>query len=201
MSKKKEQAENNNKPENEINQEEIKKEDEQASESTDNKLNKEIDDLKIILQRERAEFLNYKKRVAQDRESFEALTLGNFFTELMPVLDSFDRMFASAEDKSTVKENSAEKFIEGINLIHKQLLDLFSRFNVEELNPVDKDFDPSCMEAVAVQESEDVQRDIVNNVFQKGYSIKNKVLRPAKVLVFKPKASNEKENTQNETNT
>ena len=166
-----------------------KKQDEGSKEGSNTEaLSEEIEKLKDSLLRERAEFMNYKKRTAQERLSHEASIVGRFVQELMPALDSFDSMFQSAEQNGEKKEEqSTEKFIEGATLIHKQFLEVFNNFGVEEINPANEEFDPSKMEALSVQESDEVDKETVKQVFQKGYSIKEKILRPARVLVIKPK--------------
>ncbi|MDH5719612.1 MAG: nucleotide exchange factor GrpE [Spirochaetia bacterium] len=152
-------------------------------------LSEEVASLKDSLMRERAEFMNYKKRTAQERISHEAAIVGRFVQDLMPALDSFDSMFQSAEESNNKKEDegqTTEKFIEGASMIHKQFLEVFNKFGVEEVNPVDEEFNPTTMEAISVQESEEVEKETVKQVFQKGYVIKEKILRPARVLVMKP---------------
>jgi len=170
------------------NAEEIIQADEQEDIET---LQKELKETSDFLLRERAEFMNYRKRVIQEKADLESFVTGKILNEMMPVLDAFDQLFSAKE----AADKKVSKFLDGVQLIRKQLWSAFEKFGVSEFNPEGESFDPNIMEALSVSESEKVRTETVENVFQKGYKIKDKIIRSARVSVVKPLASsgNEKE--------
>ena len=128
-------------------------------------------------QRCQADFINAEKRGAEDKKSFIKFANENLVLEVLDVLDSFDRAFADSEKMD-------EKTKEGVSLIHKQLVKILEKHGVKEDNPLGQDFDPNRHEAiqmVPVENKEDA--DKVIEVMQKGYSLNDKVIRPAKVAI------------------
>ncbi|MDR3304476.1 MAG: nucleotide exchange factor GrpE [Clostridiales Family XIII bacterium] len=125
-----------------------------------------------------ADFQNYKKRT--EKERFERYTDGkkDFAADLLSVLDNFER--AIAQDAA---ENAGSKFIEGMELIYQQLQDVLSKNGVGEIAALGADFDPNLHHAVIMEPSEGYTSGKVSAVLQKGYAIKEKVIRPAMVKV------------------
>jgi molecular chaperone GrpE len=145
-------------------------------------LKAEIAKLNDSIMRERAEFQNYRKRTSQEALLAEGRTAGKILQEIMPAFDAFDQLLTTA----STGDSSMEKFLEGAQLIKKQLWQVFENLGVEEINPDQMEFDPQTMEALSVQEAEDVKTDTVTQVYQKGYRFKERILRPARVSVKKP---------------
>lgn len=151
--------------------EEIKNEDE-------NKVSDEIEELKTSLQRLQADFNNYRRRVDKEKETLATFANEKIITEIIPVLDNFERALDSNEDK----EN---EFYKGTELIFKQLLDAMKKFGLEEIKSDDEIFDPNLHHAVFQEERPELEANTIIETFQKGYNLCNKVIRPAMVKVSK----------------
>lgn len=158
-------------------------------ESKISELEKEIDVLSKQLQEEKdrsekylagwkraeADFNNYKKRSEQEKSEIGHSTTCNVLCNILPVLDDFERALTS------LPSNSAEtNWAEGVKLIYKKLRSILESMGVEEVCAAGQPFDPSLHEAVAHMEGE--EGAVINEV-QKGYKIKDRLLRPAKVVV------------------
>ncbi|MBS0619544.1 MAG: nucleotide exchange factor GrpE [Spirochaetes bacterium] len=141
------------------------------------------------LQRERAEFSNFRKRAMTEKAQQAAQTSARLLGDLLPALDAFDQFFASYGPKAEA-ESAIKAIVDGVALIQKQITRVFSEAGVEEFNPLGQEFDPSIMEALTAQEG-DVDKETVSQVFQKGYRIEGRLIRAARVIVAKPKATNE----------
>ncbi|MDH4263009.1 MAG: nucleotide exchange factor GrpE [Spirochaetia bacterium] len=147
-------------------------------------LNEEIARLNDSILREKAEFLNYRKRMNQENLQQEGRTAGKILQELIPVFDAFDLLLATEHNG----DKAMEKFLDGSNLIRKQLWQVFENLGIELIDPDQQEFDPTSMEALSVSESEKTDKEIVKQVYQKGYRYKDRILRPARVAVEKPKS-------------
>ena len=154
--------------------EEVKEEKKEESfEEKYNKLNESY--LRIL-----ADFDNYKKRAAKDREAMIIYSTSKFAEGLFPIIDNFKRALESEEDKES-------GFYAGVNMIFTQLSELLKSEGIETIEAIDTAFDPNKHNAVAVDKLEDKEDNIVLEVFQDGYVYKEKVLRPAMVKVNKLK--------------
>ena len=151
------------------------------------------------LQRERAEFINYRKRASQERIELESSIVARILDSALPVLDSFDQLLSSNK-KSEDLNQDLKNFLQGTELIKKQLIEVFKKYGVEEFNPVNGEFNPGCMEALHSEESSEVNTEIVSSVFQKGYFINGRLLRPARVAVRKPISLKEKKKKRKQKN-
>ena len=152
-------------------------------------LKQEIESLKTDLLRERADFQNYRKHQTQKLIQMASDEAGKMLVSLLPVLDSFDQLLAAGSS-----EGDLGKFLEGAQLIRRQMFSVFSDKGVEEFDPSGQAFDPGSMEALSVQESDEVTEESVAQVFQKGYKLQGKVVRAARVVVSRPKPSKKEEN-------
>lgn len=125
-----------------------------------------------------AEFENYRRRTA--RETLEIIETANssLLEKLTEVADNFDRAFSDEH-----KSDDLETFRKGMTLIHEQFNKVLKESGLEEINPVGEAFDPNVQEAFLQQPSDEVNEGCVISVFQKGYKVKNKVIRTAKVIV------------------
>lgn len=150
-----------------------------VSEETDeNKiisLNKKIEELTNLVQRTQADFMNYKRRTEEEKQTISLFANERLLIELIDVIDNFDR--ALAQDNT---ENNT--FLEGVSLIRKQIYNILEKNEVTEIDTSIK-FDPNLHYAVMMEESD--ESETILEVFQKGYMLKNKVIRPAMVKVSK----------------
>ncbi|PKM12161.1 MAG: nucleotide exchange factor GrpE [Gammaproteobacteria bacterium HGW-Gammaproteobacteria-3] len=129
--------------------------------------------------RMQAEMENLKKRTQKDLEGAHKFALEGFTKELLPVIDSLELgLKAATGDSEEVK-----KFREGSELTLKQFAAAFTKYNIEVLDPLGQPFNPELHQAMAMQPSAEVQPNTVLNVFQKGYTLNGRLLRPAMVVV------------------
>lgn len=153
--------------------------DEETNKETEEKSN-ETEEMKNQLIRLQADFSNYKKRVEKDREGYIDLGVKKLALDILPVIDNLERALQSIEEHA-----KDDEIFKGINLIDDQLLEVLSRHNINEIKAEGEKFDPNLHHAVAVVESDDLESDTVVDVLQKGYQIKENVIRPAMVRVSK----------------
>lgn len=131
--------------------------------------------------RAQAEVENMKRRAQKDLEDAHKFALTGFAKELLPVLDSLELgLLAATGDSEEVK-----KFREGNELTLKQFSSAFSKFNIETIDPKGLPFNAEQHQAMVMQETADVAPNTVVNVFQKGYMLNGRLLRPAMVVVAK----------------
>jgi molecular chaperone GrpE len=133
----------------------------------------EVDDRLLRLA---AEFDNYKKRAARERQEYVALANERLVKELLPVLDDLERALQAAA------EHEEAKLEDGVRLVHRSLAQLLQREGLEEIDTSGA-FDPHVHEAMLAQPAEDAESGSVLDVIQKGYKIGNRVVRPARVIV------------------
>ena len=148
-------------------------------------LKKQIANLTGDLQRERAEFSNFRKRAQTEKAQQAAQSSARLLTDLLPALDALDQFFSVYGPKAEA-DLSLKAIVDGVGLVQKQISRVFTEAGVEEFNPVGEEFNPSMMEALSMLEG-DVDKDTVAQVFQKGYRIDGRVIRAARVVVTKPK--------------
>jgi molecular chaperone GrpE len=128
-----------------------------------------------------AEMENLRKRTQKDLEDAHKYALSSFAKELLSVMDSLELgLQAATGDSEEVK-----KFREGSELTIKQFETVFAKFNVLAVDPIGQAFNAEQHQAVLVQESEGTAPNTVINVFQKGYMLNGRLLRPAMVVVAK----------------
>jgi molecular chaperone GrpE len=125
-----------------------------------------------------ADFQNYKKRTEKEKSDIYAFANEKFAADLLDVTDNFER--AIDQDAAS---GADEKFIEGMKLIMEQLVNVLERNDVSEINALGEDFDPNLHHAVQMEESAEYGSGKVTKVIQKGYTMRDKVLRPAMVVV------------------
>ena len=124
-----------------------------------------------------AELENVRKRAARDVENAHKFALERFAMELLAVRDSLEMGLAAGEGADV------ESLRQGKEATLKQLVSIMERFGVEELDPQGEPFDPTQHEAMTMQPSADVEPGSVLTVFQKGYALNGRLLRPARVVV------------------
>lgn len=148
------------------------------SETTDNKLQEEYDKLNQQYIRLAADFDNFRKRQAQEREALIKYGTENALKSLLEVLDNFERGQKAIENVEDV-----EKVKESFNLIHKQVFDTLAKMGLEEIKAIGEEFDPNFHEAVMQTPSSEHGENTVIAELQKGYKIGDKVIRPTLVNV------------------
>ncbi len=132
------------------------------------------------LLRIQAEMQNLRRRTEQDVRRAHKFGQEKFSSELLLVMDNLERALDAASDH----EDEAVKAIhEGVNLTLKSFADCFAKFNIEAVDPVGEPFDPALHQAMSIQENGEVEPDTVVAVMQKGYTLHERVLRPAMVVV------------------
>jgi molecular chaperone GrpE len=147
-----------------------------ADEEEAQHLKAELDHVRDIYLRKLAEFDNFRKRVEREREDSRLAGVEEMVRELLPVLDNFERALQHAEDDSGA-------FLQGIEMIAKQLWDTLERRGVAEVNPIGQPFDPELHEAVQRVEDGQQPPGTVAWVMLKGYTMGERLIRPAMVGV------------------
>jgi molecular chaperone GrpE len=129
-----------------------------------------------------ADFDNYKKRAA--REKLEAARYANeaLLQKLIPVLDSLEMALASAQG---APDQAVQSLHTGINMIQQQLRNALKDTGLEEINAIGQPFDPNLHEAVSQQETKDAPEGQVVRQLRKGYRLRERLLRPASVILAK----------------
>jgi molecular chaperone GrpE len=129
------------------------------------------------LLRRQADFENFRKRLEREKQEFRQMVQGNLVTEILPVLDAFERALA-------VEANGAdEDYRKGVELIYKQLTDILAAAGLEPVKTVGQVFDPMIHHAVDKLETTDYPDHAVVAELQRGYTFRQRLLRPALVRV------------------
>lgn len=146
-----------------------------SSDEVEKKLNSEIEELKNQLLRLQADFVNYKNRTEREKSNSIILANEDLILKLLPILDNFNRAFAHADLN--------DKIIKGFVMIKEQFESVLKSEMVEEIESDGSVFDPNLHNAVMTESKEGVKSGIVLETFEKGYKIKDKVIRPSMVKV------------------
>jgi molecular chaperone GrpE len=132
------------------------------------------------LLRQQAEMDNSQRRAERDVQNAHKYALEKFIPELLPVIDSLERSLQISSE-----EHSVNAVLEGINLTLKMFYDVLEKSGVVQINPQDQPFNPEFHQAVSVQEGVGAKSGTVVNVLQKGFTLNNRLIRPALVIVAK----------------
>jgi len=124
---------------------------------------------------------NLRKRLEREKDEFYQYALSELLIELFDVLDNLERAL------ETQSKGNGKSFREGIEMIYKQYQDLLMKQGVKPIEIKEKKFDPHLHQAFMTEESEDVEEPEVAEELQKGYTLHNRLLRPALVKVLVPK--------------
>ncbi len=155
---------------------EEKKEEQEVQKSNDlDNTEKELEETVDRLKRVMAEFENYKKRNSKEREILYNNVLADIIAAFLPVVDNLE--------KACMTNTADENMKQGIELVVKQINDIFTRFGVENIETVAKPFDPEVHEAVSSVQDDSLGEKIVKEEFRKGYKIGTKIIRHAMVVV------------------
>jgi len=163
-----------------------------STEDTSSTINEEINKIKAeleeknkkcqeyfkALQRSVAEFDNYRKRVLREREALRDDIIGDTVAEFLPVLDNLERAINSCDNNTDVNS-----LLEGVKMVFKQFKDILTKLGVEEIQAVGETFNPELHNAVMHVEDEEAGENVIIEEFQKGYKLKEKVIRHSMVKV------------------
>ena len=159
------------------------------------------DEFLDLLQRTRAEFSNYRKRIERDRLEWGGRAIGEFVRKLLPVMDDFDRALAHADEAADL-----ETFVQGVRLVESKIYDVLTSSGVEPFQPEEgQPFDPAEHEAITVEITDELPDQTVSEVLRKGYRQHDRILRPAQVKVARntppepEEAPAEEQHTQEDT--
>ena len=138
------------------------------------------------LLRSTADFENFKKRAAREKQ--EAIKFANesLLQKVIPVLDNFDMAQSAAQ---TAQGEAVQSLQTGVNMIHQQLKNVLTEFGLEEIDATGQPFDPNLHEAVSQQETDQYPEGQVVQQLRKGYKLRERLLRPASVVVAKKPAA------------
>jgi molecular chaperone GrpE len=147
------------------------------------------------LLRARADFLNYQKRMRKGHETTAQYAIQDLVLDLLPELDNFERAAKLAENSKDI-----DKFVEGVKLIEGQLFKVLEKYGVKPIETVGKPFDPSLHEAVVEEENNELSHHTVIEELQRGFLLKERVIRPSKVKVSKRTVDEDKSDETNDNN-
>lgn len=143
-------------------------------------LTKEINILKESLLRNQAELQNYKRRKDEETSKIQKYKNEELIKELLPIVDNFERAI-KMDDNDLSDEVS--KFLSGFKLIYGNTINVLNKFDVKEIKAEGVEFDPNYHHAVLTEHDETKPEGVVLEVLQKGYTYKDRVIRPAMVKV------------------
>ena len=143
-------------------------------------LQAELEKYKDATLRAKADLDNYRKRVAREREESVKYANTGFLERLIPILDNFELGLQAARGTS-----AASPILDGMTMVHKQLQDFLTNSGVETIDASGQTFDPNLHEALAQEESAEVPEGKVIRQVRKGYRLRDRLLRPANVVVSK----------------
>lgn len=127
--------------------------------------------------RMQAESENASRRTERDVAAAHKYALEKFATELLPIIDSLELCVAN--------QGEAKSLVEGVNLTLKMLYNVLDKFGIKQVNPAGEAFDPEHQQAISMQFDPSLKPGTVVSVLQKGYTLNNRLLRPALVVVSK----------------
>jgi molecular chaperone GrpE len=145
-------------------------------------LREQLADAQDRLLRLQAEFENFRKRALRERQ--EAVQYGsqNLFKDLLSVVDNLERAIGHARESGG---GDLASFLQGVELVERELLGILEKNHVTEIDALGKPFDPSLHEAMAQVESGKVPPNTVIDVLQKGFQLRDRLVRPSRVIVAK----------------
>lgn len=136
------------------------------------------DDYQQRALRTQADFDNFRKRTQKEKEDFAKYASSKLITELLPIIDNFDRAITAAGDIA-----DTDSFAKGVGMIFRQLEGVLKSEGLEPMDTVGQPFNPEFHQAIMQVESDEHEEGIVVEEVQKGYMLKDRVLRPAMVKV------------------
>ncbi len=137
-----------------------------------------IDELTDRVQRQMAEFDNFRKRTEKEKSQMYEVGAKSIIEKILPVVDNFERGFATISE-----EQKEDPFAQGMDKVYKQLLTALEELGVKEIEAEGKEFDPNLHNAVMHVEDENLGENVVAQVLQKGYTYRDSVVRHSMVQV------------------
>ena len=128
--------------------------------------------------RAKADLINYRKRKDDEVSNLLKYSNADILLSLLPIIDNFERVI----DKP-VESEELKSYLEGFKLIYNQIKDILNVNEVKEIEALYKEFDPVFHQSITTRKDESKESGIVLEVYQKGYTYKDKVLRPAMVII------------------
>jgi len=165
-------------------------------------ITKEKDEFKDKYLRSLAEVDNFRKRIQKEKEDYRKYVLGEFLLNLLDVYDNFERALkvkTPPEPPGEPGVNDARSILSGVEMIYKQLTDLFRKNQVEEIDALGKTFDPNIHQALSKEEREGITEPVILEIYQKGFLYNGKLLRPTLAKVAVPKEPGEDDESPGET--
>lgn len=160
----------------EENNEEVKEKVEETQETNETeKIKAELEETTDRYKRLMAEFDNYKKRSAKEREGLYKSILADIVSSVLPVMDNLEKAVATKTEDDNYKQ--------GVEMVHKQLLDTLFNLGVEQIKAVGETFNPEYHEAVSSVQDDNLGQQEIKEEFRKGYKIGEKVIRHSMVVV------------------
>lgn len=157
---------------------------EQTSEVNVDTLREEISHLKDQWLRAVAESENIRRRAQKDREDALKYAATNFARDLLSVRDNLRRALESCPQDDSLPD-SIKALIEGVDMTERELLNVFERHGIKKIDPIHEKFDPNFHQAMFEIENSEVESGTILQVLQQGYTIHDRLLRPALVAVAK----------------
>lgn len=142
------------------------------------RLQVENEGLRNRILRMQADYDNFRRRTNQEKASQEKYRAQNLISDILPALDNFERAL-SVE----ITEDSSKSLYDGVKMVHRQLVDALKNEGVEVIETVGQEFDPHLHQAVMQVEDENFESNVVVEELQKGYKLKDRILRPSMVKV------------------
>ena len=158
---------------------------EEGVEQIEARYKKELNEKNDKYMRLAAEFENFKKRTTQEMQTRFKFANQSFALNIITGLDNLERALVQAQDD---ENEQLKEFVKGIEMVQQQLYEALKQNNIKRVSPKGELFDPNEHEAMGVIETDDVEPDHIAEVFQAGYILHDRVIRPAMVQVAKKKS-------------
>jgi len=153
---------------------------ENVEESCDEtKLKEEYDAINNKMLRLQADFLNYKARTEKEKSTTYGNAVSDVLTDLLPIIDNFER----AIDAVNSENQEVINFKNGVKMIYDQFLNTLQKKGLKEIEALNSKFDPNIHSGIAFEVTEEKEEDTVIEVFQKGYVVNDRVIRPSMVKI------------------
>lgn len=159
-----------------INENEVVENENSEEENETEKLQKELDAAKEAHMRTLAEYDNFRKRTVKEKEAIAGDSKAIALTELLPVLDNFERAAMNAEA-------DFDSYRKGVEMTFGSFMEVLKKLGVEQFGEPGEQFDPNIHNAVMHYEDESLEENVITDVFSKGYKLGDRVLRHAMVKV------------------
>lgn len=165
---------------------EEKKEQKNKKEKKDKHLDKlneaynKISELEDSLLRSKADFINYRKRLEDEQVRLFKYCNEDLVKEMLPIIDSLERAINMDDDNL---EDEVSKFLSGVKMVYCNLISILEKYGVKAIDGANKPFDPTYHQAVMTEAKDGMESGYIIEVLQKGYLLKDKVIRPAMVKV------------------